>query len=115
MRDMFKLYKFENRLCTMRLTGQEIKDYLEMSYTLWTNQMVYPSDSILKLKRGHGRMWLANLAYNFDSAAGIKYSVDVTQRNKHKITIHSMSDGSPFSLSRDYLVVTNSYRSNWGV
>lgn len=30
--DMFNLYKYENMLYTMRLTGKEIRDALEMSY-----------------------------------------------------------------------------------
>lgn len=32
--DMFTLYKYENMLYTLRMTGQEIKDYLEMAYDL---------------------------------------------------------------------------------
>ena len=39
MNDMFNLYKYENMLYTMRLTGKEIRDALEMSYDLWTNRM----------------------------------------------------------------------------
>ena len=35
--DMFSLYKYENQLYIMKLTGKEIKDYLEMSYNLWVN------------------------------------------------------------------------------
>ena len=32
VRDMFKLYKYENYLYTLKLTGKEIKDILELSY-----------------------------------------------------------------------------------
>lgn len=35
MSDMFKLYRFENKLCVMRMTGEEIRRHLEMSYDLW--------------------------------------------------------------------------------
>ena len=45
--DMFNLYKYENMLYTMRLTGKEIRDALEMSYDLWTNRMKSPDDHIL--------------------------------------------------------------------
>ena len=38
MSDMFNLYKFENMLYTMVLTGKEVKDFLEMSYEVWVNQ-----------------------------------------------------------------------------
>ena len=39
VKDMFDLYRYENLLYTMELTGQEIKDYLEFSYGNWFNQM----------------------------------------------------------------------------
>lgn len=45
--DMFNLYKYENMLYTMRLTGKEIRDALEMSYDLWTNRMKSPRISYL--------------------------------------------------------------------
>lgn len=47
MSDMFNLYKYENLLYTMKLTGKEIKDFLEMSYDLWTNQMKSPDDHLM--------------------------------------------------------------------
>ena len=116
--DMFNLYKFENQLYTMRLTGAEIKGLLEMSYGLWTNQMRSENDHILALKRvadNRGdRLTFANASFNFDSAAGIIYTVDVTKPTGEKISIKSMADGSPFSLDKEYLVALNSYRGNGG-
>lgn len=49
MSDMFNLYKYENMLYTMELTGREIKDYLEESYSMWTQQMDSTSDHLLLL------------------------------------------------------------------
>ena len=82
--DMFNLYKYENMLYTMRLTGKEIRDALEMSYYLWTNRMKSPDDHILlfREKRREGatdRASFKNFSFNFDSAAGIIYTVDVTK------------------------------------
>ncbi len=37
--DMFKLYRFENMLYTMSMSGSEIKKYLEFSYAGWLNTM----------------------------------------------------------------------------
>lgn len=42
--DMFNLYKYENMLYVMKLSGKEIKDFLEESYYMWTNQMKSPED-----------------------------------------------------------------------
>ena len=115
MSDMFNLYRFENLLYVMELTGQEIKDFLEMSYGLWTNQMTSADDHLLLLNdkdQGFGR--LKNASFNFDSAAGIIYTVDVTKPQGEKINIVSMADGSDFNLSKTYRVAVNSYRGNGG-
>ena len=45
--DMFNLYKYENMLYVMTLSGKEIKDFLEMSYYMWTNRMKSPDDHLL--------------------------------------------------------------------
>lgn len=118
--DMFKLYKYENMLYTMRLSGREIKNYLEMSYDLWTNRMTNADDHLLLLKEvpGNGddgaRALFQNFSYNFDSAAGIRYTVDVTKPRGEKINILSMADGSAFDMDKDYSVAVNSYRGNGG-
>jgi 2',3'-cyclic-nucleotide 2'-phosphodiesterase/3'-nucleotidase len=52
--------------------------------------------------------------FNFDSAAGIQYTVDVTKPVGERIHITSMADGTPFSLEREYRVALNSYRGNGG-
>ncbi len=116
--DMFNLYKYENMLYTMRLTGQEIKDYLEMSYDLWTQQMKSANDHLLNLRDANAsdmsHTGFKHPSYNFDSAAGIIYTVDVTKPKGEKINIISLADGTPFDLKKDYTVAINSYRGNGG-
>lgn len=117
--DMFNLYKYENMLYTMRLTGKEIRDALEMSYDLWTNRMKFPDDHILlfreKLREGAtDRASFKNFSFNFDSAAGIIYTVDVTKPDGEKVAILSMADGTPFDMDKMYKVAVNSYRGNGG-
>lgn len=114
--DMFKLYGYENRLCTMRLTGKQIKDYLEMSYGLWSNTMKSPSDHMMLIGDSltAGRASFVNPTYNFDSAAGLLYEVDLTKPVGEKVTIRSMADGRPFSLTGEYKVALNSYRAMGG-
>ena len=113
--DMFNLYKYENLLYTMKLTGKEIKDFLEMSYALWANQMQSPDDHLMLLNEednGFGRF--KNPSFNFDSAAGIIYTVDVTKPQGEKIRIERMANGEPFDLNKTYRVAVNSYRGNGG-
>ena len=113
--DMFNLYRYENMLYTMKLSGKEIKGFLEMSYALWTNQMKSASDHLLLLDdsmSGFGRF--KNPTFNFDSAAGIIYTVDVTKPEGSRIDIKSMADGTPFQMDKIYKVAINSYRGNGG-
>ena len=115
--DMFNLYKYENMLYVMELSGKEIKDFLEMAYAIWTNQMKSPEDHLMLFKEPveeGKRANFKNFSFNFDSAAGINYTVDVTKPAGEKITIQSMSDGTPFSMDKVYKVALNSYRGNGG-
>ena len=117
--DMFKLYKYENLLYTMRLTGQEVHDALEMSYSLWTNRMHSPDDHLLFLRdkrqdASAERAAFQHPSYNFDSAAGIRYTVDVTKPAGQRVHIISMADGTPFDPRKQYRVAVNSYRGNGG-
>lgn len=119
MSDMFNLYKYENMLYVMNLTGKEIKDYLEYSYSIWTKQMTGPDDHLLLLKENSNkddksRDMFLKPSYNFDSAAGIIYTVDVSKPYGKKINIQSLADGSPFDMARTYRVAVNSYRGNGG-
>lgn len=118
VRDMFNLYKYENMLYVMSLTGKEVKGLLEESYARWANQMKSPEDHLLLLKQdtksGNERQVFANMSFNFDSGAGIIYTVDVTKPEGERINIISMADGSPFDLNKSYKVALNSYRGNGG-
>lgn len=116
--DMFNLYKYENQLYVMRLTGEEIRKHLEMSYDLWVNTMKSPDDHLLLLdSRTWGdqqRLGFKNFSFNFDSAAGIDYEVDVTKPDGEKVHILQMSNGLPFEEDKWYTVAVNSYRGNGG-
>jgi len=117
IRDMFKLYKYENFLYKMRMTGREIKGFLELDYARWTNRMTSPQDHVLLLDNNMDdgkRFGLKNFAFNFDSAAGIVYTVDVTKPEGEKIHISSLADGTPFEMDQWYTVALNSYRGNGG-
>lgn len=117
IRDMFHLYKYENMVCVLSMRGREIKGILEMSYALWTDRMLSPDDHIMKLAPllDHGqRLGFVNLAFNFDSAGGLRYTVDVTRPEGEKVNIEGFNDGRPFDPDAFYRVVTNSYRAYGG-
>ena len=118
MSDMFKLYRYENKIYTLRMTGEEIRRHLEMSYDLWVNTMKSSDDHIMQLStrtaNDQQRLGFKNLTFNFDTAAGIDYVVDVTKPDGQKVHILQFSDGRPFDEKAWYTVAMNSYRGNGG-
>ncbi len=125
VRDMYKLYKYENTLYLMSLTGAEIDDFLEYSYAKWTNQMTSADDHLINFKsldETTGNYSLVTNYYNYDSAAGIVYEVDVSEPEFNRVTILGMDadldglvdEGSAFDEAATYTCAINSYRAGGG-
>lgn len=119
--DLFTIYPFENQLFVVRMTGKEIKDYLEYSYDTWINTVDDEKDGhLLKIVRepdprtGQDRWSFVGRAYNFDSAGGLVYTVDVTMPAGGRVSVKSLADGSPFSEDAEYNVAMTSYRASGG-
>lgn len=114
--DLFTIYPYENQLYVMGMTGSEIKNYLEYSYENWINTYAGPNANLLKIRTNPGtNNWsFAAPSYNFDSAGGINYVVDVTKPYGSRVTIMSMADGSQFDEAETYSVAMTSYRANGG-
>ncbi|MBO4475732.1 MAG: bifunctional metallophosphatase/5'-nucleotidase [Bacteroidales bacterium] len=115
--DMFKIYPFENQLYVLDMTGREILSMMEYSYDRW---IVTPGEHVLNIKQasdvrtGAKRWSFVNRSYNFDSAAGINYTVDVTKPFGSRVIISSMAGGAPFEPDAHYKVAMTSYRANGG-
>ena len=118
--DLFTIYPYENQLFVVKMSGSEIKAYLESSYETWINTITSPNQSLLKIvKRADPRtrqdMWsFVNTYYNFDSAAGLIYEVDVTKPFGQRVNISAMADGSAFNIETVYNVAMTSYRASGG-
>ena len=117
--DIRKVYPYENKLVVLRLTGAEVKKYLEASYDAWINTVSDPSDGshVLKIKQSKdystgGMAWkLVKSPANFDSAAGINYTIDVTKPYGSRVSITGMADGRAFEMDKEYTAAITSYRS----
>ena len=92
--DLVSIYKFENQLYVVEMTGKQIKDYLEYSYKNWVNK--------------------SGPSYNWDSADGIRYEVSRKAPDGERVKILSMNDGTPFDLDKTYKVAMTSYRASGG-
>ena len=93
--DLFGLYSYDNQLYVVRMTGEEIKTYLEYSYDGWLQYRWGPS-------------------YNLDSAGGLVYEVDTTKPFGSRVSISTLADGRAFDYAAEYRVALNSYRARGG-
>lgn len=115
--DMFTLYPYENALCCMELYGREIIDYLEYSYDLWVR---YDGKHALSISsrpdpRYNTTRWsFNNASYNFDSAGGLNYTVNVTEHFGNRVDIKSLANGKAFDPDSLYRVAMTSYRAAGG-
>lgn len=116
--DMFSLYKHESMLYTIDSTGAEIKGFLEELYAMWINRTKSPDDHVLlskRRKRGQENyVSFVNFSFDFDSVAGIIYTVNVVKPKGERIAILRMTGGRPFDENKTYRVTLNSYRGNEG-
>ena len=94
VRELAQIYKYENQLYVVRMTGKQVRDYLEFSYDNWINGTAP--------------------AYNFDAAAGIIYEVSRNAEKGSRVNVISMADGSAFDPEKSYTVAMTSYRASGG-
>lgn len=118
-RNAADLYLYPNTLVVMKVTGQEVKDWLECSAGQF-NQIDIHSTKPQPLIN-----WDGFRTYNFDVIDGVKYEVDVSQPakfdgecaliNKDAERIKNLTyNGKPIDLKATFLVATNNYRAYGG-
>ncbi len=114
-RNAFMMYSAENTLYKVWMSGRQIKDYLEYSYGRWIGG---EDGHILQLCSteldGKRHWWPKNFTYNFDSAAGLVYELDVTAGPGSRVNIISLWNGEPFDFEKNYTVALSSYRVSGG-
>lgn len=111
LRDLFRLYRFDNTMASVMLKGSEIKDILEYSTGLFYNTIKKGGDNLLRLGApADDGVRMPEIPSNFFiTAAGIDYVVDVTKPAGERVRILSMSDGKPFDPGRKYRTTINSF------
>lgn len=122
MRQLFAIYKYENQMSKLWMTGEEIRKFLEFGYGRQFKQMTSADDHLLNFKlkangdtiMGRFGPELVTPQYNFTSAAGINYEIDVRKPVGQRVRIMSMADGTPFNPERRYDVVMSSFQAAGG-
>lgn len=118
--DLFTIYPYENQLYKISMSGKEIVDCLEYSYDAWIQNPLTSGGHVLKIanrpdsRNGNTRWSFIGTSFNFDSAGGLNYTVDVTKPYGERVNVSSLADGSAFNLDEQYSVALTSYRASGG-
>jgi 2',3'-cyclic-nucleotide 2'-phosphodiesterase/3'-nucleotidase len=118
IKNMADLYVYSNTIVFVKLTGAEIKEWLEMSAGQFNH--IDPS-----VKTEQVLINDSFPTYNYDIIDGLTYTIDVSKPPKYN-TNGSLRDagsqriqdlrfkGSPLRLDQEFVVVTNNYRAYGG-
>ncbi|TDL30979.1 bifunctional 2',3'-cyclic-nucleotide 2'-phosphodiesterase/3'-nucleotidase [Jeotgalibacillus sp. S-D1] len=116
IKNVSDLYLYPNTVATVKVTGADVKEWLEMSAGQF-NQ-INPGGS-------NGQALINNdfPTYNYDVIDGVTYEIDVTEPAKYdKDGKLKNADGNriknleyqdePIDLNQEFIVVTNNYRAS---
>ncbi|MBL8347802.1 MAG: bifunctional 2',3'-cyclic-nucleotide 2'-phosphodiesterase/3'-nucleotidase [Rubrivivax sp.] len=118
LRHVADLYIYPNTLKVVKLTGAQVREWLEMSAGQFNR--IDPA--------GAPEQDLVNAAFpsfNFDTLDGVTYGIDVTQPARYdprgklvapeaRRIVDLRFDGRPIDEAASFAVVTNNYRANGG-
>lgn len=116
--DTVSLYIYPNTIRMIRLTGADIKEWLERSAGQF-NQIDPNSTAQQHLLNN------AFPSYNYDVIDGVTYEIDVTQPAKYSVDgtlvnaesqriVNLRYNNQPIEMNAEFLVVTNNYRASGG-
>lgn len=100
--DVLRLFRFDNQLVTVRMTGRQLKEFMEKVFGMRFFKISGPQSDLVRLKVPY---------YLHDDVAGIRFRMDLTARYNHRVTIYETEGGEKFDLERVYTVVLNSFRA----
>ena len=101
--DTANIYKFDNTLYVLKITGEQLKKYMEWSYSYY-NQY---KDGDLTISFNPSVP-----GYNFDMFAGVNYQVDVSKEAGSRIVNLKKADGSDIADDDVLYMTVNNYRAN---
>lgn len=116
IKNVADLYLYDNTLAILKVTGADVKEWLEMSAGQF-NQIDPNSKEEQQLINTDFR------SYNYDVIDGVTYEIDVTQPAKYdpdgnlvnegaSRIVNLQYNGQPIDLTQEFIVATNNYRAN---
>lgn len=106
LRDINAVYIYANTLKVLRVTGQDLKDALEVSATYFTyaDGNVEVTDRWVNPKARH---------YNYDIWEGIDYKIAMNRPEGDRV-VYLYFKGKPMEMDKEYEVTLNNYRAGGG-
>ncbi len=101
--DLSQLYKYSNTLYKMRMTGRQLKQWMEWSARYFNTFQ----DGDLTISFNPDVR-----SYLYDIFGGVRYEIDISEPPGSRIKNITLPDGSPLDPDGEYLVATNNYRAN---
>jgi 2',3'-cyclic-nucleotide 2'-phosphodiesterase/3'-nucleotidase len=118
VRDVAGLYIYDNTLLGVKVTGAQVKDYLEYSARYFkqvSGPGPFPMDQVTNAVTPTAPNGTPD--YNFDSVAGLDapltYDIDVSQPVGSRILDLSY-DGQPVAAGQEFAMAVNNYRQSGG-
>ncbi len=116
IRNVADLYLYPNTVRAVRITGAQVREWLERSAGMFNQITPGEADQVL-LNPDFP-------SYNFDVIDGVTYQIDLSQPNRynndgevvaegHRI-INLMYNGAPIDEAAEFIVATNNYRAGGG-
>ena len=104
--ELARLYPYDNTLRAVRISGKQLRDYLEFSSRYYKSVDASPSGPRLVIDRQIP-------GYNFDIIAGADYTMDLTRPIGSRITSLTVK-GRPVTDTDTFTMALNNYRQTGG-
>ncbi|WP_424531273.1 bifunctional metallophosphatase/5'-nucleotidase [Sphaerisporangium viridialbum] len=108
VRDMAGLYVYDNTLLGVKLTGTQIKDYLEYSARYFAQVAPGAPVDLGTLTNASGTP-----DYNYDQLSGVSYDIDISKPVGQRI-VNLSYKGAPVAAGQQFVVAINNYRQSGG-